>query len=161
MSQLTKEVVLNELQAEDFAQPDIGVVDALSTLSNPDHCFGRNYTPDSVCNTDCNAVAMFRGEEVRISELCRQICSGGLVISDTASKYYRYGCGSYYVMKALISLREGTLEQVAAEADRLARVDGKEFDEMADRTYRTLSDQKGKNVRKSGRGKEAIYGLEH
>ena len=160
MEHLTLEVVLTELQAEDFAQQGLGVVDALSTLSNPDHCFGHEYVSDSVCEMDCNAKVMFRGEEIRISELCKRICSGNPKMTDIATKYYRHGSGSYYVMKALLELREGTVEQVAIEAERLAHVDGRGFDGMQDRVYRTLSDQKGKSVRKSGRGKDAVYGIE-
>lgn len=158
---LTKQEVLDELELETFAQSDVGEVDALSELSSPDHCFGRKYTPDSACLEECNARGVFRGEIVKLNELCRRICAGKAGIHDRAAGYYRPGSGSYYVVKALLDLGEGTREGITARAAQLAKMDGKSIGNMADRTDRTLTDMKSKGkVRKAGRGREAMYAME-
>jgi len=158
VSSETKMQILEDIEIEVFAQSDVGVVDAMSALANLDHCFGKEYTPDSICIEECNATCFYKGVETRISDLCKSLCSAGATVADNARRLYREGSGSYYVVKAILAIREGTYEQVGEKAESLAKVDGKSIKDPSNRSIRTLTTLRddGK-VDKSGTGKEAVY----
>jgi len=160
---LTKLEVIDEIEIEVFAQHEVGVVDAKSVLSDPDHCFGKEYVPDNVCEEDCDAVAHLHGESVKINVLCRHLCSGNPKINDIAALYFTPGCGSYYTVKALVHLGEANIEEITKQAEQFAQIDGSDKTDLGDRVYRTLAVMKTADppkVRKSGRGKTAIYALD-
>ena len=160
---LTKLEVVDEMEIEVFAQSEEGVVDAMLTLTHPDHCFGREYVPDSICEEDCDATAHFHGKPVKINTLCRQLCSGNPKINDVAALYFTPRSGSYYVIKALIHLGEATREEIAEQAQQFAQIDGSDKTDLRDRVDRTLAVMHTADpprVRKSGRGKTAIYSLD-
>lgn len=160
---LTKLEVIEDMEIEVFAQTEDGVVDAISVLSHPDHCFGRDYVPDSICEEDCDATAHFQGKPTKINTLCRQLCSGNPKINDVAALYFTPRSGSYYVIKALAHLGEATRGEITAQAEKFAQIDGSDKTDLRDRTERTLAVMHTADpprVRKSGRGKTAVYSLD-
>ena len=159
---LTRQEVIEEIEIEDniFGQTNVGYVPAAETLSDPNHCFGRDYLPVNDCEQECSVRCMFRGQVVRLNRLCRELCSGTTEVKDKAALYYRYGSGSYYTVKALLHLREANLQQIISKALQFAAIDGCEDIDMSDRVYRTLTTLKSDGkVRKSGRGQQAVYML--